>query len=252
MGAAEPVRDPSRVTTPRRTLAVQLRDQIRDLVVAEGLNPGDKLPSENDLIARFGVGRTTVREALKLLEQDGVVQTRQGDGRYLTAQPGLDRPLTRLEGVTEMLASRDLAVHNTVLDIALIEPDEEQRRQLRLAAGEALVRLERRRQHRDDALLYSIDLFPRSLVPQPLSEVDWTGSLFALLSDHGHPVAYALTQVRAVTLDRKLARRLGQPATVAWLLLAQTHHDSAGRPLLYSEDYHRGTDFSFHLVRRRD
>lgn len=236
----------------RQTLSVQLREQLRDLIAAEHLKPGDKMPSENELIARFNVSRTSMREALKLLEQDGVLQARRGDGRYLTAQPSLDRPLTKLEGVTEMLASRGFTPHNTVLGIELVEPDRQQRSALQLRAGETLVRLERLRQHEGDLLLYSVDLFPRSSVPEPLDEVDWTGSLFDMLARHGHTITYAVTQVRAVMLDDDVARRLQQPPATPWLHLRQTHHDANGQPLLYSEDYHRGSDFSFHLVRRRD
>jgi len=239
---------------PRRhpTLAVQVRDRLRTLIVEEELRPGDRLPSENELIARFAVGRTSVREALKLLEQEGLIQARHGDGRYLTSQPSLDRPLTRLEGVTEMLASRGYTGDNRVLGIAVLEPDGRQRETLRLAAGQAVVRLERLRRHEDDVLLYSIDLFPRSLIPRPLDEVDWTGSLFELLAEYGHTIAYAVTRVRAVTLTGDQAARVGEESGGAWLALLQTHHDSGGRALLSSEDYHRGTDFAFHLVRRRD
>jgi GntR family transcriptional regulator len=241
------------VTRRTPTLAIQVRDRLHALIVEQGLRPGDRLPSESELIALFDVGRTSIREAFKLLEQEGLIQARHGDGRYLTAQPSLDRPLTRLEGVTEMLASRGYPADDTVLDVAVAEPDRHQRELLQLTSGEAVVRLERLRRHRDDALLYSIDLFPRSLIGRPLDEVDWTGSLFQLLTEHGHNIAYAVTQVRAVTLTTAQAERIGTSESGgAWLLLIQTHHDSAGRPLLYSQDYHRGTDFSFHLVRRRD
>jgi GntR family transcriptional regulator len=241
------------VTRRHPTLAIQIRDRLHALIVEQGLRPGDKLPSENELITLFDVGRTSIREAFKLLEQEGLIQARHGDGRYLTSQPSLDRPLTRLEGVTEMLASRGYTGENTVLDITAGEPDRHQRELLKLPAGEAIVRLERLRRHRDNALLYSIDLFPRSLVASPLDEVDWTGSLFQLLTEHGHAIAYAVAQVRAVTLTEAQAERIGSlGGGGAWLLLNQTHHDSGGRPLLYSQDYHRGTDFSFHLVRRRD
>ncbi|MEV6157993.1 GntR family transcriptional regulator [Nonomuraea sp. NPDC052129] len=241
------------MTRRHPTLAIQVRDRLHALIVEQGLRPGDRLPSENELITLFDVGRTSIREAFKLLEQEGLIQSRHGDGRYLTSQPSLDRPLTRLEGVTEMLASRGYTGVNTVLDIAATEPDRNQRELLQLPGSEAIVRLERLRRYQDDALLYSIDLFPRSLIGRPLDEVDWTGSLFQLLTEYGHNIAYAITQVRAVTLSQTQAERIGSlEADGAWLLLIQTHHDSAGRPLLYSQDYHRGTDFSFHLVRHRD
>ncbi|MFI7417214.1 GntR family transcriptional regulator [Nonomuraea sp. NPDC049684] len=241
------------MTRRHPTLAIQIRDRLHALIVEQGLRPGDRLPSENELMTRFDVGRTSIREAFKLLEQEGLIQARHGDGRYLTSQPSLDRPLTRLEGVTEMLASRGFTADNTVLDVMATEPDRHQRELLQLPPGEAIVRLERLRRHRDDALLYSIDLFPRSLIGRPMDEVDWTGSLFQLLTEHGHTIAYAVAQVRAVTLSHAQAERIGTHEDGgAWLLLLQTHHDSAGRPVLYSQDYHRGTDFSFHLVRRRD
>jgi GntR family transcriptional regulator len=234
-------------------LAVQIRDRLRALIVEQELRPGDRLPSENELIVLFEAGRTSIREAFKLLEQEGLIQARHGDGRYLTSQPSLDRPLTRLEGVTDMLASRGYTADNKVLDVSTAEPERHQRELLQLPPGEAIVVLERLRRHRDDALLYSLDLFPRSLITSPLDEVDWTGSLFQLLAEHGHTIAYAVTQVHAVTLTDAQSERIGrQEAGGAWLLLIQTHHDSAGRPLLHSQDYHRGTDFSFHLVRRRD
>ncbi|GAA0947850.1 GntR family transcriptional regulator [Nonomuraea longicatena] len=236
-----------------RTLAVQVRDQLRTMVAQEGLGPGDRLPSENDLIALFGVGRTSIREALKLLEQEGLIQARHGDGRYLTSQPSLERPLTRLAGTTDMLAERGYGASTVVLDLAVKEPTRRQLDLLRLSPGDTVVRLERLRRRDGDVLVHSTDLFPRALIPFPLGEVDWTGSLLEVLAAYDHVVEYAVTQVRAVTLADEQAARLGADAGEgAWLMLTQTHHDSSGRPLLHSVDCHRGSDFAFHLVRRRD
>src|SRR5689334_8180665 len=91
---------PQPETGENRSLAHALRDAIEQMILDAGLQPGDRLPSENELIARRGVGRTTVREAFRLLEQEGLVQSRQGLGRFLRTRPTVQRPLTRLEGVT--------------------------------------------------------------------------------------------------------------------------------------------------------
>ena len=57
--------------------------------IAQGqLGPGDRLPTEKQLSELFGVSRTVVREAISRLRADGFIETRQGAGAYVSAQPG--------------------------------------------------------------------------------------------------------------------------------------------------------------------
>lgn len=231
-------------------MAVKLSERLRDYIVSNELQPGDRLPSETQLSTLFEAGRTSVREALKLLEQEGLVQSRQGMGRFVTNQTTLDRPLTRLEGVTEMLASRGWTATNEVLSVSLADPTTSERQALELEPGAAVVRLERLRKHDDVALVYSIDVFDRSLLHQDMAEVDWSGSLFSLLGGNGHHIDHAVVRVQAAELPEAAAVSI-QGAPEPWLLLVQTHLTPDGMPLLHSYDYHRGADFNFHLIRRR-
>jgi DNA-binding FadR family transcriptional regulator len=65
-------------------------DKIKQMLVAGQLRPGDKLPVEKDLAASLGVSRNTLREAVRALSSLKVLQTRQGDGTYVTSlQPAL-------------------------------------------------------------------------------------------------------------------------------------------------------------------
>ena len=61
-----------------RTLAVA--GIIKDWIIEHGLSPGDRLPQEHQLIADLGVSKGTVREALKVLETQGLIRTRTGPG----------------------------------------------------------------------------------------------------------------------------------------------------------------------------
>lgn len=54
-------------------------DQVEHALATGELKPGQRLPSERELVAQFGVSRATVREALRVLESNGVVQSRPGD-----------------------------------------------------------------------------------------------------------------------------------------------------------------------------
>lgn len=56
-----------------------IADQIREAIYTGEVRPGERLPAERDLMQQFGVGRTTVREALRVLEAGGLVKSRQGD-----------------------------------------------------------------------------------------------------------------------------------------------------------------------------
>jgi GntR family transcriptional regulator, transcriptional repressor for pyruvate dehydrogenase complex len=58
----------------------KIADQIRSSIYSKTLKPGDKLPSERELAVQFNVGRISVREALRMLEQAGLIFIKQGSG----------------------------------------------------------------------------------------------------------------------------------------------------------------------------
>jgi GntR family transcriptional repressor for pyruvate dehydrogenase complex len=72
----------------RDKLYEQVADQIQELIVAESLRPGDKLPCERDLAERLGVSRTVIREAIRALCVRGLVKVKAGCGTYVQ-QPTL-------------------------------------------------------------------------------------------------------------------------------------------------------------------
>lgn len=88
----EPV---ARVRTYERVV-----EQIEQAVFTGQLPPGSHLPSERDLVAQFGVSRSTIREALRVLESNGMIQSRAGDQRgpqVLAVSPeNLHKSMSRL------------------------------------------------------------------------------------------------------------------------------------------------------------
>jgi DNA-binding FadR family transcriptional regulator len=71
----QPIEDQDRVTL--------IENRIRDYIHENRLQPGDKLPTEEQLAAALGVGRTAVRETFRRLEALGIVESRQGVGRVV-------------------------------------------------------------------------------------------------------------------------------------------------------------------------
>jgi GntR family transcriptional repressor for pyruvate dehydrogenase complex len=64
----------------RRPLYEQVAENLRKYIIQQNLQPGDKLPSEDELAEMFGVGRSSVREAVKSLSVLGVVEIRRREG----------------------------------------------------------------------------------------------------------------------------------------------------------------------------
>lgn len=80
----------------REPLADQLYGQILDQIVSGRLSEGDRLPTEKEICATFGVSRPVVRDALARLRADGLVKSRQGSGTYVQ-----HRPADRLKSFTD-------------------------------------------------------------------------------------------------------------------------------------------------------
>lgn len=72
---------------PPRNLTSELIARLTDEITAGNLEPGSRLPTEQEMMATFGVSRTVVREAIAVLRAEGLVETRQGSGAFVSVDP---------------------------------------------------------------------------------------------------------------------------------------------------------------------
>jgi GntR family transcriptional regulator, transcriptional repressor for pyruvate dehydrogenase complex len=109
-------------------------EQVEDAVLSGRLKPGSRLPSERDLMTQFGVSRSTVREALRVLQSNGMIQSRAGDPRgpeVLPASPlTLQKSMSRLAradqiSLTELLQFRMLLEGSAYQLAARLRTDEQ-------------------------------------------------------------------------------------------------------------------------------
>jgi DNA-binding FadR family transcriptional regulator len=83
------------IPLPRHSLADTVVGRLQQQLSLGVYKPGDKLPSEPELMVEFGVGRSTIREAVRILANSGLVTVRQGSGTVVETQPGIAEPLTQ-------------------------------------------------------------------------------------------------------------------------------------------------------------
>jgi DNA-binding FadR family transcriptional regulator len=114
---------------PRHSLADAVVGRLQQQLSLGVYEPGEKLPSEPELMVQFGVGRSTIREAVRILANTGLVTVRQGSGTMVESQRGIAEPLPQrlrradagdLEEVRQLLETKiaeKAALHRTRKDI---------------------------------------------------------------------------------------------------------------------------------------
>ncbi|WP_375001221.1 GntR family transcriptional regulator [Aeromicrobium sp. CTD01-1L150] len=242
------------VSARRGTKAPLVKELILDLIRSEGLRPGDRIPTEPELSERFHVSRATIREALKLLEQDGFVHAVQGSGRFVSPLGTLrvERPITIYESITEMLERLGYTVSTAVLQVAEGAADEAVAESLGIGVGDPVIRTVRLRASEDEEpLVLSVNVVPRACLPGPVGHRDWSGSLTSALSGHGHSIVSSAARISATNLPPDLGSMYDLQSYDPWLAIEETCMTQAGVRALHAVDYHRSSEIAFNVIRRR-
>jgi GntR family transcriptional regulator len=121
---------------------VSIRDDLRMRITVGEWAAGDRLPSETDLAARYGVARMTVRQAIGALAGEGVVVRRQGLGTF-AAECLPTRRVGALLSFTEEMRSQGRDVESRLIKAAVEQPTDLAREALQLAAYAATVTIQR-------------------------------------------------------------------------------------------------------------
>jgi GntR family transcriptional regulator len=106
------------LTTPGQPLRVAVYSRISQGIRSGAFVAGALLPRETELALALGVSRTVVREALMLLEEDGLISTKRGVGRFVASSPGR-KGLDQFPSLDSMLVSQGSELRVSVVDFSL-------------------------------------------------------------------------------------------------------------------------------------
>ena len=126
----------------RKTLTEISQEELRQAILGGTFRPGSQLPTEAELCEMLGVSRTVVREALRVLEEEGLVARRHGVGTFVRNHPIL-KNLNFNFGITEMIESAGLKAGTSHLALQKEIADKEKAEQLRVEIGAPLLTVER-------------------------------------------------------------------------------------------------------------
>jgi GntR family transcriptional regulator len=221
--------------------------------IARGyLKPGDRLPSEEELLTRFGVSRITVRRAIQNLIQRGTVEIRRGHGTYVLA-PRISQELTTLTGFVEDMDIHGRKASARVLSQGVVAANAIVARQLGINKGARVMRVERVRLADSVPMSFDETYLPLDIGKKIVSNDLRSKPIFTLLEDkYGIPLTDAEYKMEAAVASAHIAQGLAISEGSAIFRIERTSFTGGGRPIDYEILSYRGDLIRFvtRLARR--
>ena len=210
----------------RRIRYQEIADELRELATSSGA--GSLLPSESELSARFGASRVTVRRALELVRDEGLIAARQGFGWFVATEPVRQR-LEHLGTIEDQLEGGGRHAERRVTEFAFVAPPE----RVRTILGVDQVLMVKRLNLADGEPFAVVTVWCPAELGQHLSMADVERRPFYELLDI--ELRGATQTIGADLADRNDAELLAVPPGSPLLKCRRVTTDTSGRPVLMSE-----------------
>lgn len=119
-----------------------IANEIKYYLISKKLAEGDKLPSERELSEIFDVQRATVRVAYRMLAEEGLIEIRERNGRYM-GHPRIVSNLEEIKSFSAKLNDIGLQTNNKLISFEVIEVDKELSKKIKLSIGTTVYKLTR-------------------------------------------------------------------------------------------------------------
>jgi GntR family transcriptional regulator len=239
----------------RRPLYLRIKEYIEELIKKETYQPGDKLPSENSLAEELGVSRASLREALRVLEEENKIVKHQGIGTFVSEPtPKFKKGIEELISVTKTIENAGFTPGTKNLSVAETIPNGSLHEKIEEGCNnnfKKILRIERIRTADEIPVVYCLDHLITDYISNNFQKNDFEGSLFSFLNNKSNIVINnAVTNIIPVNADEYVAEQLNVSKNTALLLLEQYHYDQKERMVLFSQNYFRSDQFQFKVLRK--
>lgn len=226
-----------------------IRTELLALIQSGRLKPGDRVPTEPELIERFQVSRTTVRRALRDLETAGLIYRHSGRGSFVT-EPKLEPRLDRLTGFVEDMEALGLEASAEVITIERTPATAEVADVLGMAVGDVTVHIERIRLANGQPISFDDSYFGEELGARIAHEDLAVDPFYSILEDkYGIPLGRADYVVASEVADRRIGQVLQIDVGSPVLKMDRTSYAAADKmPLLYEHLHYRGDRMRYRLT----
>jgi|SRR5579875_937976 len=224
-----------------RAVYKQIADHLRTAIARGRLREGDQLPSEARLMEHYGVARMTIRNALRLLQDEGLTTAEHGRGVYVRARPPVRRLASdrfaqrhRKEGKAAFTAEAEQVGATPQVDMLTVsraQPPGEIAERLRVRDDTSVVVRSRRYLLDGRPVETAVSYIPADLADgTPITDPNpGPGGIYARLEESGHTLERFTEEVTARMPTPEETRLLNLPPGVPVFRLVRTAYDIDGR-----------------------
>jgi GntR family transcriptional regulator len=234
---------------------IQLMAILKEKVLVGTWVPGDQIPGEQELCALYRVSRTVVRQALRELELEGVINRRKGKGTFISFPKISEGLVQKLTGFYQDMVERGLKPATKVLHQNVIPANETVARFLNIEQGEQVIDILRLRFINSEPIQLVRTYIPYKICPA-VAMVDLTNrSLYEFLeSECGIQIAKGRRYIEAILANENEAELLGIVKGAPLIMLESISYSESGQPIEYYHALHRGdrSRFEVELLRIRE
>jgi GntR family transcriptional regulator len=216
------------------------------------LHEGSQLPSEDNLIAEFGVSRTTIRTTIQSLVQAGLVEIRRGKGTFV-APPKITQELTELTGFVEDMEVLGRRATARVLGTTMVKASEVVAQKLGLLIGSPVIQIHRVRLADGVPLSFDETYLPEDLGRKIMADDLAVEPIFSLLEQrYETPLLEAEYLLESAIASSAVAIALNVPIGSPVFVIERISYSVERRPVDYEKLYYRGDliRFKTRLARR--
>lgn len=228
----------------------QLEEIMKQRITNQDWVAGTRIPTETELIEEFGVSRTTVREAVDQLVQEGLLDKLQGRGTFVRRQP-LEVPLGPLTGFAEEVLERGQIPSATLLSTELSRDFFYEAHQLKVPHGEAVLRIERVRLADGEPIALERTFWPRAVGELLLEEDLNRAQFYPILERHGVYLVEADEKILAANASEEEVRILGVEPGEALLEMRRVSYGEDGRPVEFARNRYRSDRYFYQVHLKR-
>lgn len=232
-------------------LYAQVEDVLAASIQDGTIAAGSQLPTEDSLIERFAVSRTTIRTAIQHLASRGLVEVRRGKGTFVRT-PKLTANLTELSGFVEDMEALGHRATASVISTQTLPASAEVARHLAVPTGAKVVRIERVRLANGVAISFDETYLPRAIGEQIITNDLETQPIFSLLEQkYDIPLHEADYRLEAISATDRVAAALAIAAGSPIFLIERTSYREGHQPIDYEKLHYRGDLVRFATTLRR-
>ena len=235
-------------TRSTSTRYLEVARELRDRLLSGRILPSSRLPAQRELAREFGTTVMTVRQALALLAEEGLVRAHHGVGTFAT-DPGTFQDPIHLASFSEEMARQGVRVETSVIGRRMEQASDTVRRALALESAGPVCVIERVRKVSDVPVIYQRSYLPPDLAALA-DQYDPSVALYAFLRERAGLVATRSEEVvRPCVLPAHLAKILAAESSSPGFFSTRTSFDAKGRPFLYDEAFIRGDRIQIEVYR---